>query len=199
MRAAGLLLLLPACDHRGSVTLGDVKSDDTASVDDSAGADTGAAAGDTGASDTAADSVPPAPVPDTTVWQGSRTFAYESDWWTCDEGVDELGAAITDEDDRALALDACPECDEVYEVGVTPDTICDYLTLSDPTYRGLVFGDGWAAVYGFSQDWDGSVQADLLDSSAEFDGWTLTYTYTVDWYGQEILVQGTLTFPELSR
>lgn len=191
------LVALAACDS-GSVKLGGKSGSDSA--------DTGLVSDDTGApdddsaADTAetADTAPPAPLPDYSVWDGARTFSYTSDWGDCTESTNEFGEELLEGDTYDQLLEACPDCEHLYEVGVSPDELCDWIGLSDPTYRGLVLGEGWAAVYGFDWDWSGDVEADLLDDDADFDGWTLSYAYELE-YAVTLAVTGTVTFPELDE
>lgn len=195
------LVFLAACDS-GSVKLdhrrADPAADDTGTP---AADDTGAPSGETGetgdSTETGAETAEE-PAPDYALWRGSRRFTAESDYWDCDEETNEFGEELTDGDELDAMRDACPSCERFYEVGVSPDEVCDYVGLADPAYRGLVLGDGWAAVYSFSfESWDDEVEATLLDSEADFDGWTITYDYEVDFYSTELAVAGVVTFPEV--
>ena len=96
--------------------------------------------------------------------------------------------------DRAAA---CPTCEHLYQIDISSDSVCGWVALSNPAYRGLVLGSDWAAVYSFSTDWSGDVTADLLDSSADFDGWILTYSYVSDSYGIDIDITGQVAFDPL--
>ena len=209
--ALSCLALLAAC-QTGSVKVGQSRPrlDDTGAVADDSGAtntgdDTGAtdSGDDTGATDSgaaadSADTAPTEPVADYTRWEGARAFFADTTWWSCDESTAESAGPVSDLSLLSGMEDACPSCEQLYEVSVSPDTICDYVGLSDPAYRGLVFGDDWAAVYSFSEDSDGNVSVELLDSHADFDGWTLSYAYTIDFYGQDLEVAGTMQFSEAS-
>lgn len=205
MRALVLAALaLGACEG-GSVQLGGKgggAGDSGGGHDDSGTPETDDTGDDSSADDSgddsADDTAPPAPMPDYSVWDGSRTFSYSSSWGDCSESTTEFGEEITEGDTYDALVEACPDCERIYEIGVSPDELCEWIGLSDPTYRGLVFGDDWAAVYGFDWGWDGDVEADLLDSDASFDGWTISYGYELD-YGVTLEIEGSLTFPELDE
>lgn len=167
---------------------GDSGTTDSGDSGDSGSTDTG----DSGTTDTATE-----PEPDYSVWSGTRTFSYESDWGDCTESVEESGEAETSGDAYDAMIGACPSCDYVYVVDLSADSVCDWISLANPTYRGLILGDGTATVYTFGQDRDGDVYAEALDDSADFDGWNLGYAYEID-YGVTIAVTGALVFPELS-
>ena len=208
------LLLLGLGCQSGAVKIGQTRPDiddtgdtgvstdsDTAAGDDTgsdsaAGDDTGDSTGDSGDS---ADTVDSGPQPDYSEWEGARQFVIDSDWWSCDDSTREYAAPVSDSDMETAMAEACPECDALYEVSVSPDTVCDYIGLSDPAWRGVVFGDGFAAVYTFSEDWGGDISAELLDSGASFDGWTISYAYEIDYYGQTVSITGTMEFPELEQ
>lgn len=216
MRLSLLSLALLAACQTGSVKVGQTRprvedtgaggadsgaeadGDDTGAPDDTDGSDTGTGAdsADSGDSADSADSAEPEPTADYSRWEGGRVFTLDTSWWSCEDETAESAGPVGDASLASGMADACPSCEQLYEVSVSPDTICDYIGLSDPAYRGVVLGDTWAAVYSFSEDSDGDVSVDLLDSHADFDGWTLTYAYTIDFYGQDLEVEGTMRFSE---
>ena len=48
----------------------------------------------------------------------------------------------------------------------------------------------------FTED-RGDIEVQELDDRADFDGWTVRYNYTVEYYGNDLEIEGEVTFPEL--
>jgi len=186
---APILCLLVACsptiDGKGAGDSG------LTTVDGADGAD--------GADGTDGTEPDPDPVPDTAVWEGSRTFSVDAryDDYDCEgDTVAESGVELTSGGVYEAMMEACPLCDHVYEVQVERDEACGWIPLETTIWRGLVLGEGSAQVYRFSED-GGRVEIDDLDLAATFDGFSLTYDYVgaEEWWGQ-IDIDGQLAFPE---
>ena len=175
MRLAALLSLLlsPACVPIG-VLAHPVPDSGAPEGDTDTDAD-----GDTD-TDTDADTEPTA---DFTVWEGTRIFSY--DWaGGCEESVSESGAAIEEGYDELVGL--CPGCEWFYELSVSPDEVCGWISIATETYRGLELGDGSATVWRLD-DGEGEHLAE-----GSFDGWTISYQYELE---HGVQVDGEVTFP----
>jgi hypothetical protein len=100
--------------------------------------------------------------------------------------------------DYETLQDACPECTYIYEVSPDARNACgEWVSLSDPSYRGLIF-DGDAVSYVFFSVSGREVDAVVWDDNAGWDGFTVTYEYATEWYyGSELTVEGYVTFPEM--
>jgi len=181
MRLAAVLplLLAPACVPIGVLAhpepdSGTPEGDTDSDADGDTDTDTDA--------DTDADTEP---VADFTVWEGTRTFSY--DWaGGCEESVSESGDAIL-EGDWAYddLVDLCPGCDWFYELSVSPDEVCNWISIATETYRGLELGEDSATVWRLD-DGEGEHLAE-----GSFDGWTIAYNYELD---HGIQVAGQVTF-----
>ena len=129
----------------------------------------------------------PDPTPDLSVWIGERTFITDD----CSEPATEVGHQLTADNwnDYEDTKDECPNCDYIYYVAVSPESICG-IPVTQERYRGVDFmEDGQAIVYDFS-GWSG---AEIVDPDAEFDGWTLTYSYD---YSSWLSMEGVVEYPE---
>ncbi len=152
---------------------------------------------DTGAAAETEDTMPPEPVPDTSVWDADLIFNYDpwgEDYDCVDEFVHETGEAPSVEELAGLQAE-CPACTEFYWAMPSEQEICGWIPL-EPGLRGLVFGDGWAQVYLFEGTVEDGYSGSLLDSAATFDGWTVTFSGAMTIFFTDLLVSGTLTFPE---
>ena len=147
--------------------------------------ETGASPDDTSESPETGDRVDPKP--DLSVWMGQRTFITDD----CEEPATEIGHELTADtwNDYEDTKDECPNCDHIYYVEVSPDTICG-VPVTQERYRGVDFMDeGKAIIYDFG-GWSG---AEILDPDAQFDGWTLTYSYD---YSSWLSMEGVVEYPE---
>ena len=171
MRILGLAaLLLAACgpaqavlddvDPNGEDTGGDpIDGDDT-------GTDT-----DTGPSDTGGNTEP-----NLTSWNGTRTFSFDDVLGTpCTDTVEETGDNVTDDIDYHGALEVCASCDEIYEIEVSPATLCEEETggqgipVATPIMRGIEFTEGTGViVYAIRySDWQGWSSEQLAEGTLE--------------------------------
>ncbi len=127
------------------------------------------------------------PVADLSLWIGQRTFITDD----CSEPATETGHELTADNwnDYEATKDTCPNCDHIYYVSVSPDSLCG-VPVTQERYRGVDFmEDGQAIVYDFG-GWSG---AEILDPNAQFDGWTLTYSYD---YNSWLSMEGVVEYPE---
>ena len=164
-----ILLVLGGCGGSGSIKTDGVIEE------------TGINSGDTG------EIAPPPKEADLSVWLGERIFITDD----CEETATEEGHELTAEnwDGYEEAHDECPNCDRIYYVGVSPETLCGY-PVTQVRYRGVDFTENdEAIVYDFS-DWSG---ASILDPDATFDGWTLNYEYE---YSGSLALVGTVNYPD---
>jgi len=128
------------------------------------------------------------PVPDMSVWNGTRLFYYDYAGG-CEDLVTETGEEITEGDsDYDELVDLCPGCDHFYFVNVSPDEVCGWVDMATETYRGLELGEDSAVVWRLDYG-----EASELDEGS-FDGWTIDYFYEIDDYWME--VTGQVVFPE---
>lgn len=165
-----ILIALTACSPSGEIQTDATLSDTGDTVDTDSG-----------------DVVVPDPEPDLSIWMGERTFITED----CEEPATEVGHELTAEnwDSYEETKDECPNCDHIYYVAVSPETICGY-PVTQERYRGVDFlEDGQAIVYDFG-GWSG---AEILDPDASFDGWTLSYAYD---YSNWLSMVGVVEYPE---
>jgi hypothetical protein len=125
---------------------------------------------------------------DLSVWIGERVFITDD----CEEPAIEEGHELTAEnwDGYEEAHNECPNCDRIYYVAVSPETICGY-PVTQVRYRGVDFMENdEAIVYDFSE-WSG---ASIIDPNATFDGSTLSYEYE---YSGSLAFTGTVNYPEV--
>ena len=193
-----LPVLLLACDPSTAKVTGDTGAviDENTDADADSDADS-----DTDADSDADTDADPEPVPNFDVWEGERTFYvdYYDDRYDCTgDTIGEAGDRMSSGSDYNALQDACPSCTYIYAVSPDAGNACgDWVQLSDPSYRGLIF-DGDQVSYVFFQVDRGSVSATTLDDNAGWDGFTVTYTYEMDWYyGSVLTVDGSVTFPEM--
>jgi len=105
-------------------------------------------------------------------WSGERNFFF--DW--CEDTIFGDGVEVTQDEDYADALAACPECDEIYAVDHSPETICfGYISVNQFSIRGVNRTTG--AIYDIKDD--GGFEANEL-ATGDWDGNTLEYNYVVD-------------------
>lgn len=177
MRVLWLPLLLAACNPAQAV-LRDPSAGDPFYGDSGAPTttDTGTTPGDTN---------PPAPQPDFNQWHGQRTFEFDDIFGTaCTDSVDETGTNVTESADYAGALDACPDCDDIYEVTNDPDHVCEDATggrgipVANPVVRGIErIGETEIRLYSLQYDqWRQTWQAEEL-ATGPLDGFEFTYEY----------------------
>ncbi len=132
--------------------------------------------------DTDTDADPdPYPLP----WSGERRFVFDAG---CDESVYEEGIEVTREDEWSEALAACPACDHLFYVQVSPDAICDgYVAIATETVRGLeILGGDQVRIHRLDSDgeqWYLSTLADATTSGARLD-----YRYEGDVGGYDYVV-----------
>lgn len=137
---------------------------------------------------------------DLSTWTGSRVFdVVLYDGLLCEDEVDEDGVSVTLDPDWEDALAACPDCDEIYQIDVSPDTICTDVwdrgfPVGSPVLRGLELGENGAAViWALSYDnWRGWRAEPLAEGS--LDGQDLTYEYEGDVWGATYTVDGSVAF-----
>ncbi len=171
--------------------------DDTGIDGDDTGID-GDDTGDTG--DTAEPEPEPDPVPDYSVWLGTRTIIMDG----CTEEIEEEGFLLDEDWEFADYLGeleaACPECTHFYEIETSPGTVCDWIGVDSPIYRGIALDEGSAYIDVYTLDsffvtedyyW---IWADMLSENSPFDGWSIEYDYD-DWFGY-IIYEGLVEFPE---
>jgi len=168
--------------------------DDTAASPDDTAEDTGGdTSGDTG--DTGEPK--PDPVPDYSVWQGTRTFITDD----CEEVVEETGFLLDESWEFAEYLGdveaACTDCTHFYYITASTDSVCGWYGIEQEFYRGLKITEDSVDVYSvdsfFLSDDTFWIWADVLDDGNNFDGWTFDYGYD-DWWGA-IIIDGTVEFP----
>jgi hypothetical protein len=171
---------------------------DTADTAGDAKKETGtdSAVGDTDTGDTAA---PFVPTTDFGSFTGTRHYFADYTVYHCDETVVDDGTALAEDDPMYTLLgEECGACDHFFEVTVSNTAPCDYVTLSDPSWRGLILGDDWAIVYLWGLGDNGGLEAKGQDDGATWDGET-TVTFTVDYellYGLGTLaMDGEMDFP----
>lgn len=163
-----ILLILSGCSSSGDIKTDSVTEDTSAGTNDSG-------------------EVVVEPVPDLSLWIGERVFITDD----CEETATEVGHELTAEnwDGYEDAHNACPNCDRIYYVAVSPESLCD-IPVTQERYRGVDFTeDGAAIVY----DFDRGDRANVLDPAATFDGWTLNYEYD---YSSWLNLRGTVSYPE---
>jgi hypothetical protein len=130
---------------------------------------------------------PVEPVADLGIWIGERVFVTDD----CEEPASEEGHELTADnwDGYQDAHDNCPNCDYIYYVAVSPETVCGY-PVTQVRYRGVDFTEEDAAIVYNFDNWG---RAEVLDPDATFDGWTLSYEYD---YSGWLSMVGTVNYPE---
>lgn len=195
-----ILILLSACSRPGikdydSGPCGCDCPDDTGAPPvDTGDPDTGSGSGDTGVPpDTGETGETDEPENTYEYLHGTRHFVSDSWVLTCEETVSDEGRAIesTNPDLPALA-EACPACTLFYRIETSPSTICEYIDIGSEMVVGVRLADGFALVYYFTGDWDGSMVATLLTEYAEWDGSTLSFSYPFNYWGVDFGVESTV-------
>ena len=186
-RILPVFALLSGCLAAGELTpFGEdhtyVHSGDTAATVDTAIEDTG-------------DPPPPPPETDFSVWTGSRTISYDA-YGGCTDEILESGVRIdSGEPIHAQLSNACSACKYFYEVTLSPDEICGWISVAERTYRGLIVGDDWGAIYRISETDGGQLNSEALSVEADWDGTRLDYAYASEIYSIDLDIQGTVEFP----
>ena len=182
-----IVALLSGCLAAGELTpFGEdytyVPSNDTAATVDTATEDTG-------------EQQPPPPQTDFSTWTGARTISYDA-YGGCTDEILETGDLIdTGEAIYAQLSSACSACKYFYEVTLSPDEICGWISVADSTYRGLIVGDDWGAIYQLSETDGGHFNSEALSVEADWDGTRLQYAYEAQVYSIDLEIQGTVDFP----
>ena len=126
-------------------------------------------------------------------------FADYGALYYCDETVVDTGTAVA-EDDAMYALlgDECGACDYFFEVTVSNSEPCDYVTLADPSWRGLILGDDAAIVYLWGLGDNGGLEDKGQDDAATWDGEsavTFEVTYDLAFGLGQLAMDGEMDFP----
>jgi len=126
---------------------------------------------------------PPYPL----TWEGTRVIEFPG---YCEEELVEVGIEFTQERDAEPLLDACPGCEMIFFVEVSPDTICGSAPVAPEVIRGIepLSGNN-VIIYAFGQDERGDWVAYEL-SEGELDGELLTYAYEGELSGYDYTVDG---------
>lgn len=189
-----LLIALCGCQHAivllddtGPATVsGDTDTDTDSDTDSDSDSDSDS---DTG--------TVPTPAADFASFVGSQRFTYSS--WTgdCDETVEVVGTEVSPSSDTwAAAADACPSCDDFYDVTYSTSTACSWISL--PAYvHGVRFLDTVAESTVLEANYSGGYDVYAQDLTGTFDGFTFDYDVTISLYGLDVRVEGDGTFPEL--
>ncbi|MBT3220996.1 MAG: hypothetical protein HN348_18075, partial [Proteobacteria bacterium] len=89
------------------------------------------------------------------LWDGSRQFSFFFSNM-CTDGVTEEGIEITGDPAYPQAV-VCSVCDHIFEVDVTPQTLCSgKIKVITPTYRGIQWKGDKAMVVAISADNSGN-------------------------------------------
>ena len=138
--------------------------------------------------DTDTDTNPPPPLS----WMGRRTFQFSG--YDCEDNVvEEHGSEITQDPTYAGALEACGDCDALYRVEVSPETICyGSVSITAEVFRGIRWRDWGATIYRLQFE-NGQWSSESLAEAAR-DGYAFTYAYDSSYYGVPYAVSGELWF-----
>lgn len=136
---------------------------------------------------------PEEPSYDLNRWEGVLHFEGEFFGNNCDEDVTESGVLLAEDDP---IYNACASCNAIYRLSPSADAACSLgagfeIALSQPTTRGVLFGDGFAMIYAIENG-----RSSLLDSSADFTDGRLTFAYTESIGGGTVEVTGAVRFRE---
>ena len=132
------------------------------------------------------------PEPDYTRWSGERTILYNG----CEGRLEEEGEQL----DRSwehydLVESWCLDCKGFYRIDVGPASVCG-LSVTQEAYRAIWFEEEDAEVYNL--DLEGNRwEIEPLDENASFDGWELRYDYWIELPGEDVKVEGLISFPML--
>lgn len=132
------------------------------------------------------------PTYDTSVWNGTLRFDGDILGTPCSEQVTEVGRLLPEDHPHYTA---CVTCNAIYRLTPSADSACETgvldIPLAQPTFRGVLFGDGFAMIYAFE---DG--QARLLDADASYAEGVLDFAYSESFAGSIVDVAGSVSFPE---
>jgi hypothetical protein len=179
-----LLVIMAGCSPVGAVL-----SDPTVDTDINGDADTDADA-DADAdvdADTDADTQPPDPLS----WTGTRDFDFGR---MCQDQVTEEGVEVTHDDKYSDVTATCGDCNAIFEVTVSPDTICDgFVPITTTVYRGVKWLDGGkATIYNISNvESPGWYREELATGAVS--GSTIKYAYDKNYNGADYHVDGQAT------
>ena len=170
MRTTPLLALLLGCGPAGAVigdsdtdTDTDTDSDTDTDIDTDVDADTDV---DTDV-DTDTD-------PQPKIWVGERFFTFR---W-CEDTVIEDGLQVLEEGLVEEVLQECRSCDELYQVNMSPEAICDgYVPISTEVFRVIDYGTGSNATIYWAQETDSGWELDELGEGT-FQGPRMEYEYS---------------------
>ncbi len=193
----------------GELNPDDTAVDDTAldsgdtSPGDSDPADSDSSDSDPSDSDPADSDPPDTSVPDgPPTWTGERRFMFT---WngqpTCTDEVTETGEEISADPAWADAIAACPACDYVFRVSVTPGEICrgqllgnQAIPVAQDVVRGVKFlTPPEVRIYSLRRDWGGNWQSEEL-GRGEGDRTSAEYDYQVSQSGMNGTVVGEVRF-----
>lgn len=196
---ATALVVFTACGPAGAQIGEDAVTDTdvTGDADTDADADSDTDADADSDTDADADTDPPG----SDFWTGYRDFVFEpmGSWDDgCEERAEESGPEVTLDPEFPEALAACPDCDQIFEIIVDPDRICDgQVPLASPVVRGVDWGeDGDVTLFRIDwNDWQngGRWEASVLAERVEVGDDGLHYAYSVDDWGMRYDVTGFAT------
>ena len=188
-----LLTALLACTPTGTLEyengdgrgLDDVTGDDGG--DDDGGSDDGGSDdGDGGGSDDGGSDDSDYPLS----WSGVREVYFPAG---CEDKIFEEGVEITNESSAEDLLEACPGCDEVYEIQAGPDAICsNQVSVASVIYRGLSWDGAQVEVTLLAEDDRGEWYAEVLARGEAQDN-KVYYNYDGEWYDYDYEVDGYFT------
>ena len=138
-------------------------------------------------SDSDSDTEPPGPL----TWTGARQFAFDVG---CEDSVEESGEQIVDAADDPRfddVLGLCDECDAVFRIDVSPESICDgYVPISQEVFRGIAYDGERVRIYNLFQEGNGRwSRVDLALGEADSTG-GITYDYEGAYYNYGYVVDG---------
>jgi len=168
-----LWILLAACSSSGTIEIGDT--------------------GDLKGSQSIPDPQEEAePEPDYTRWSGERTIIYDD----CEGRLEEEGEQLDSSWEHYDLVESwCLECKGFYRVDVGPASVCG-LDVSQEVYRAIWYEADEAHVYNLDLSGD-RWELEPLDERGSFDGWDIQYDYTIAVWGEDIEVEGLVSFPML--
>lgn len=111
-------------------------------------------------------------------WAGTRHFEFQNG---CDGTVQETGEELTDDPSAAEQVAACPQCDAVFRLEVSPGSLCN-VPITSPTWRGLTRVGDDLKIFVIAQGGPGgNWGADTL-AVAQPSGQDYRYDYDGGWY-----------------